>query len=128
MALEMDRSQSGHPLPACCPPAPRAAPHLVHLGAVLQAAAEGVASEAGDDDEQRVQAAVDGGQDDGLGQARVSGDLGQALAQGGEGFSLVQHSCGRATHEGTSLSSRSMAKTVAGGFGELPGEPLEALG
>lgn len=89
-----------------CFPLSRRAPHLVHLRTVLQAAAEGVPGEAGHDDEQGVEAAVDGGQDDCLGQPGIRGDLGQAFAQRGEGFSLVQHSCNRAAHEGTAVSSK----------------------
>ena len=53
-----------------------------------------------------MEAAVDGCQDNGLCQPRVCGDLGKAFAQSGEGFSLVQHPCNRATREGVSSSSR----------------------
>lgn len=53
-----------------------------------------------------MEAAVDGCQDDGLCQPRVCGDLGKAFAQGGEGFSLVQHPCNRAAREGVSSSSK----------------------
>lgn len=108
-------------LPAFYPPLGEA-PHLVHLRTVLQAAAEGVPGEARNDDEQRVEATVDGCQDNGLCQPRICGDLGKAFAQSGEGFSLVQHSCNRAAHKGASISSE-RGQSVAGGFGELPGEP-----
>lgn len=52
-----------------------------------------------------MEAAVDGGQDDSLCQPGIRGDLGEAFAQRGEGFSLVQHSCNRAAHQGISVSS-----------------------
>lgn len=67
------------------------APHLIHLCTVLQAAAEGVPGEAGDNEEERLDAAVYGCQHDGLGQPGVGGDLGQALAQRGQRLSVVQH-------------------------------------
>lgn len=66
---------------------------LVHLRSVLQAAAEGIPGEAGNDHEQWVQAAEDGSQHYGLGQPGVSGDVGQALSQSGQVLPLVQHPC-----------------------------------
>lgn len=65
--------------------------YLVHLCPVLQAAAEGVPSQTGDDHQERLDAAVDGGQHNRLGQPGVCGDLSQALAQGGQGLPVVQH-------------------------------------
>lgn len=110
-----------------CFPLSRRAPHLVHLRAVLQAAAEGVPGEAGHDDEQGVEAAVDGGQDDCLGQPGIRGDLGQAFAQRGEGFSLVQHSCNRAAHEGTAVSSKGGQKGQPANLGSCQESPPTGL-
>lgn len=86
-------------------PRDRAGSDLVHLRPVLQATAEGVPGEAGNDHEQRVQAAEDGSQHYGFGQPGVGGDVGQALPQGGQVLPLVQHSC-NSRHQNRPRESR----------------------